>query len=86
MRVEIAVWIMAGSLFVLAVCAAAYVILRISDEMRFRHALDGIESQENGAIVLPRRQIKKGRQGRTDNYRRIRAQEWLDGRIGGVKK
>lgn len=86
MMIGIALWIMAGSLFLLAMCALTYVILRVSDEMRFRHALDGIESQENGAIVLSRRQFKQNKQGMTNNYRRIRAQEWLDTRTGGVKK
>lgn len=85
MRVEIAVWIMAFSLFVLAMCALAYVVLRVSDEIRFRHALDGIERQENGAIVLPRRQYKQTKRGRTGNYRQIRAKEWLDSRTGGGK-
>ena len=85
MRVEIAVWIMAGSLFLLAMCALAYVILRISDEMRFRHALEGIESRENGSIVLSRRQYDRSKQGKRGNYRRDKAQEWLDSRTGGGK-
>lgn len=86
MRVEIVVWIMAGSLFVLAMCALAYVILRISDEMRFRHALDGIERQENGAITLSRRQYKQTNHAGRGNYRRDKAQEWLNARIGDGKK
>lgn len=73
---EIAVWIMAASLFLLAICACAYVGLRISDEIRFRKALDGVDHQENGSIVISRRQIGPGKQMR-GSYQRNKAQEWL---------
>ena len=86
MKTEIALWIMAGSLLALAGCALAYVALRISDELRFRRALDGVEHRENGSIVISRREIRKTKPGRSGNYRRIRAQEWIDKRTEAAKK
>ena len=81
----VAIWIAAGSQFLIAACALTYVILRVSDEIRFRRAVDGVERQDGSAIVIPRRQHKPTKQGRRGNYRRIKAQEWLNARMGGGK-
>lgn len=83
----IAVWIMAGSLFLLAVCACVYVGLRVSDEMRFRHALDDMETTPTGQIIIPKRQ-RRITDSRRGDYKRRKAQEWIDmksGRKGGMK-
>ena len=77
----IAIWIMAGSQLLMAVGVAAYAALRISDEIRFRRALDGVEKgAESGTIVIPRKQYGKKREAvRSAAYgRRKRAQEWID--------
>ena len=75
-------WIAAGSLLVIALCAVAYVALRVSDELRFRNALNGIEAApDNGSpIIIPRR--TSGRSGRRrGDYKRKKAEEWIDNRI-----
>lgn len=77
-----AIWIMAGSMLLLAVCACAYVWLRISDEIRFRHMLNDLDrTPESGQIVIPKRQ-RGGSGGRGGDYRRRKAQEWIDMRVG----
>lgn len=76
----VAVWIGAISLLVIAICATAYVALRISDEIRFRKAINVVEQSEGGAIVIPKK--VNGRSGRRNSdYRRRKAQEWIDRQI-----
>ena len=73
----IVLWVMAGSLVVIALSAAAYVWLRISDEVRFRHALDGVEKgAKRGMISIPTVSNSSGQ--RVHETRRKRAEEWLE--------
>ena len=73
----IVLWVMAGSLVVIALSAAAYVWLRISDEVRFRRALDGVEKgAKRGMISIPT--VSNGGGQRVHETRRERAEQWLE--------
>lgn len=75
-------WIAAVSLLVIAVCAVAYVTLRISDELRFRNALNGVENAPDSGspIIIPRR--SRGPSGRRKgDYKRRKAEAWIDKKI-----
>lgn len=83
----IELWIIAAGCCVTAACAAAMTALRISDELRFRRAINGIERQErpDGAIVIERSTAGGKAAGRNtpERRRRDRAQAFLDAKRGG---
>ena len=82
----IVMWVMAVSQIVIAVSAAAYTVLRISDELRFRHALKGVEKgAEKGLITIEKARPKQDRD-RVGETRRARAQAWINDQIGGARK
>jgi hypothetical protein len=79
-------WIMAVSQAVVAASVAAYTVLRISDELRFRRALEGVEKgAEKGLITIEKARPKQVRD-RVGETRRGRAQAWINEQIGGARK
>ena len=82
----IVMWVMAVSQVVIAVSVAAYTALRISDELRFRHALEGVEKgAEKGLITIEKARPKQVHD-RVGETRRARAQAWINEQIGGARK
>lgn len=78
----IVVWIITACAIVNTACNVAGTVLRLSDEYRFRHALDGIERQEDsGQIVIPKRQHKTGHSITRAGYRQRKAAEFINNRI-----
>lgn len=82
----IVMWVMAVSQVVIAASVAAYAVLRISDELRFRRALEGVEKgAEKGLITIEKARPKQVRD-RVGEMRRGRAQAWINEQIGGARK